>query len=99
LHSLPDLVRVVGSVAWLAGAAGLFAKGSSVVLGPGITQAEGWLWQTELDGSVAVAATRLPPGARKSGAGGISVGELAPDPDRAAQLQRRDQLQRETELS
>ena len=64
LHGLPDLVRVVGSVAWLAGAAGLFAKGSSVVLGPGVTQAEGWLWQTELDGSVAVAATRLPPGAR-----------------------------------
>jgi hypothetical protein len=99
LHGLPDLVRVVGSVAWLAGAAGLFAKGSSAVLGPGVTQAEGWLWQTELDGSVAVAATRLPPGARKSAAGGTSVGELAPDPDRAAQLQRRDQLQRETELS
>ena len=35
LHGLPDLVRVVGSVAWLAGAAGLFAKGASVVLGPG----------------------------------------------------------------
>jgi hypothetical protein len=99
LHGLPDLVRVVGSVAWLAGAAGLFAKGASTVLGPGVTQAEGWLWQTELDGSVAVAATRLPPGARKSAVGGASVGELAPDPDRAAQLQRRDQLQRESELS
>ena len=99
LHGLPDLVRVVGSLAWLAGAASLFAKGSSVVLGPGVTQAEGWLWQTELDGSVAVAATRLPPGATKSAAGGASVGELAPDPDRTAQLQRRDELQRETELS
>lgn len=98
LHGLPDLVRVAGSVAWLAGAAGLFARGWSVVLGPGVTQAEGWLWQTELDGSVAVAATRLPPGARKSPAGGASVGELAPDPDRAAQLQRRDELQRETEI-
>ena len=50
--------------------------------------------QTELDGSVAEAATRLPPGARKWGAAGISVGELAPDPDRTAPLQRRDQLQR-----
>ena len=38
-------------------------------------------------------------GARKSGAGGVSVGELTPDPDRTAQLERRDQLQRETELS
>jgi hypothetical protein len=70
-----------------------------VVLGPGVSQAEGWLWQTEPDGSVAVAATRLPPGARKPAAGGASVGELAHDPDRAAQLQRRDELQRETELS
>lgn len=32
--SLPDLVRVVGSVAWLAGAAGLFAKGPRWCWGP-----------------------------------------------------------------
>jgi hypothetical protein len=74
LHGLPDLVRVVGSIAWLAGAAGLFAKGSSAVLGPRVTQAEGWLWQTELDGSVAVAATRLPPGAKEIGCRGCRGG-------------------------
>ena len=36
LHGLPDLVRVVGSVAWLAGAAGLFAKGSWRCWDPGL---------------------------------------------------------------
>ena len=79
-----------------AGAAGLFAKGSSVVLGPGITQAEGWLWQTELDGSVALAATCLPPGAKKSAARGASMGRLVPDLDQVS-LKRRDQLRREAE--
>jgi hypothetical protein len=96
LHSLPDLVRVVGSIAWLAGAAAVFARGAAVVLGQGITHAEGWLWQTELDGSVAMAATCLPPGARKSLARGASVGRLVPDPDQVS-LQRRDQLRREAE--
>jgi len=96
LHGLPDLVRVVGSIAWLAGAAGLLAKGATAVLGQGLTRAEGWLWQTELDGSVALAATCLPPGARKSAAGGASMGRLVPDVNQAAQ-KRRDQLRSEAE--
>src|SRR3984957_11684479 len=96
LHGLPDLVRVVGSIAWLAGAAGLLAKGATAVLGQGLTRAEGWLWQTELDGSVALAATCLPPGARKSAAGGASMGRLVPDVNQAA-LKRRDQLRSEAE--
>jgi hypothetical protein len=96
LHSLPDLVRVVGSIAWLAGAAGLLAKGATAVLGQGLTRAEGWLWQTELDGSVALAATCLPPGARKSAAGGASMGRLVPDVNQAS-LKRRDQLRSEAE--
>jgi hypothetical protein len=65
LRDVPALVRVVGSIAWLVGAAGLFAKGTGTVLGQGLTRAEGWLWQTELDGSVALAATCLPPGCEK----------------------------------
>jgi hypothetical protein len=96
LHGLPDLVRVVGSIAWLAGAAGLLAKGATAVLGQGLTRAEGWLWQTELDGSVALAATCLPPGARKSAAGGASMGRLVPDVNQAS-LKRRDQLRSEAE--
>jgi hypothetical protein len=97
LHGIPDLVRVAGSIAWLAGAAGLFLRGATAAFGQGLTHAEGWLWQTELDGSVAVAATCLPPGAKKSPAGGASVGELAPDPNRTAELQNRDQLRRHAE--
>lgn len=92
LSAIPDLIRVAGGIAWLAGAAGLFTRGGAAVLGQRFTQAEGWLWQSELDGSVAAAATYLPPGARKSGAGGVSVGELAPDPDRAADFRRHDRL-------
>ena len=99
LHTIPDLVRVVGSIAWLAGAAGLFSKAASVVLGQGVLRSEGWLWQIELDGSVAGAATCLPPGAKKSPAGGSSVGALSPDPNRAAGFQRRDQLRRHAEES
>jgi hypothetical protein len=86
----------VGSIAWLVGAAGLFAKGTGTVLGQGLTRAEGWLWQTELDGSVALAATCLPPGAKKSRPGGASMGRLVPDANRTT-LQRRDQLRREAE--
>ena len=96
LHGLPDLVRVVGSIAWLAGAAAVFAKGATAVLGQGLTHAEGWLWQTELDGSVALAATCLPPGARKSAVGGASMGRLFPDLNQAS-LKRRDQLRREAD--
>ena len=96
LHGVPDLVRVVGSIAWLAGAASLFSRGAGAVLGQGLSHAEGWLWQTELDGSVALAATCLPPGVKKSPVGGSSVGRLIPDPNRAAQ-QRRDQLRREAD--
>jgi hypothetical protein len=99
LHTIPDLVRVAGGIAWLAGAAGLFSKAASVVLGQGITRTEGWLWQIELDGSVAAAATCLPPGAKKSPVGGTSVGELTPDPNRAAEFRHRDQLRQHAEES
>ena len=70
-----------------------------MVLGQGVIRSEGWLWQIELDGSVAAAATYLPPGAKKSPPGGWSVGALTPDPNRAAEFQRRDQLRRHAEES
>ena len=90
---------MAGSLAWLAGAAGLLARVASVALGQGLTRTQGWLWQIELDGSVAAAATYLPPGAKKSPADSLSLGELAPDPNRAAEFRRRDQLRRQAEGS
>ena len=97
LHNIPPLVRLAGDVAWLAGAAGIWLRGAGTLLGPGVTRAEGWLWQTELDGSVAVAATRLPAGVKRSPVSGRSMGELSPEPDRSAEFQRRDDMRRAAE--
>jgi len=97
LHGIPPLLRLAGTIAWLAGAAGLSLKGAGALLGPGLTGAEGWLWQTELDGSVAVAATYLPRGARPHLARGGAIGRLVPDPDRAGELQHRDRLRQQAE--
>jgi hypothetical protein len=97
LHNIPSPVRVAGAIAWLAGAAGIAFKGTEALVGPGLTKAEGWLWQSELDGSVAVAATFLPSGAKPSRVGGGSVGELSPDRDRTAEFQRRDALRKADE--
>jgi hypothetical protein len=84
LYSIPPLVRLAGEIAWLAGAIGISLKSAGTLLGPGLTSAEGWLWEAELDGSVAVAATYLPRGARPRPVGGDSVGKLAIDPVRSA---------------
>ena len=94
LHNVPPLVRLAGDVAWLAGAAAIWLRGAGTFLGSGVTRAEGWLWQTELDGSVAVAATRLPAGVKRSTVSGRSMGELSPEPDRPAEFQRRDDMRR-----
>jgi hypothetical protein len=94
LHNVPPLVRLAGDVAWLAGAAAIWLRGAGTFLGPGVTRAEGWLWQTELDGSVAVAATRLPVGVKRSPVRARSMGELSPEPDRPAEFQRRDDMRR-----
>ena len=97
LHSVPPLVRLAGEIAWLAGAVGISLRGAGALLGPGLTSAEGWLWQTELDGSVAVAATYLPHGAKPHQVTGLLMGHLAPAQDRTADLSRRDELRRAAE--
>ena len=83
---------------WVAGAPDTadWAGARSAIRVQGGSATPGWLWQTELDGSVALAATCLPPGVKKSPVGGSSVGRLIPAPDRAP-LQRRDQLRREAD--
>lgn len=84
LHNIPPSIRLIGDVAWLAGALGISLKGTGALLGTGLKDIEGWLWQIELDGSVAVAATYLPPGAKPSRVSGGSLGELSPAPKTGA---------------
>jgi hypothetical protein len=88
LHSVPLSLRVVGDVAWLAGALGIALKGTGALLGIGLKDVEGWLWRIELDGSVAIAATCLPAGAKPSRVGGGSLGELRPGPQPDAEPQQ-----------
>lgn len=80
LHNIPPSIRLIGDIAWLAGALGISLKGTGALLGIGLKDVEGWLWQIELDGSVAVAATYLPDNAKPSRVSGGSLGELSPAP-------------------
>src|SRR5260221_4428254 len=50
LHNIPPSLRLVGGIAWLAGALGISLKGIGVLLGTGLKEVEGWLWNIELDG-------------------------------------------------
>jgi hypothetical protein len=88
LHNIPPSLRLVGGIAWLAGALGISLKGTGALLGTGLKEVEGWLWKIELDGSVAMAATCLPPGAKPSRVSGGSLGELSPAPKPDAQPQQ-----------
>lgn len=78
LHNIPPSIRLVGDIAWLAGALGISLKGSGALLGIGLKDVEGWLWNLELDGAVAIAATSLPPGAQPTRVNSDSLGKLAP---------------------
>ena len=87
LHGIPPSLRLVGGIAWLAGAPGISVKGIGVLLGTGFKEVEGWLWNIELDGSIAIAATCLPPGMKPSRVSGGSLGELSPEPKTTTQPQ------------
>ena len=76
LHNIPPSVRLVADIAWLAGALGISLKGIGALLGTGLKDVEGWVWQIELDGSVAVAATCRPGGVKLSRVRSGSIGEL-----------------------
>ena len=78
LHHIPPSVRLVGEIAWLAGALGISLKGIGALLGTGLKGIEGWVWQLELDESVAAAATCLPDGVKPSRVRGGAIGELTP---------------------
>jgi hypothetical protein len=88
LYNIPPSVRLVGGIAWLAGALGITLKGTGALLGTGLKEVEGWLWNVELDGSVAVAATYLPRDAKPSQVSGSSLGQLSPEPKPGTQPQQ-----------
>jgi hypothetical protein len=78
LHNIPPSILLVGDIAWLAGALGISLKGIGALLGTGLKDVEGWIWQVELDGSVAAAAAHLPDGVKLSRVHSGSIGELTP---------------------
>jgi hypothetical protein len=88
LRNISPSVRLLGEIAWLAGALGISLKGTGALLGIGLKEVEGWLWDIELDGSVAVAATCLPHGKRPPRVRGGSLGELSPKAKPDAQPQQ-----------
>lgn len=95
LNNIPPTVRLIVNLAWLAGVLGVSLRGTGALLGIALRDVEGWLWQAELDESVATAATRLPPPATHRRATGGSVGELSIHPDRSAEQRRRDAMRAE----
>ena len=78
LRNIPPSIQLAGDIAWLAGALGISLKGIGALLGTGLKDIEGWVWQIELDGSVAMAATHLPDGVKPSRVHSGSIGELTP---------------------
>jgi hypothetical protein len=76
LHGIPPTARLIAVLAWVGATLGVGLKASGAFLGSAFKGAEGWLWQTELDESVATAATRMPPPARHHRITGASVGEM-----------------------
>ena len=80
LHSVSPTARLVTGLAWVGGTLAAAYKASGSLLGSAVKGAEGWLWQTELDESVATVATRLPaPAAHRRVTGG-EVGKMSFSP-------------------
>lgn len=76
LHSVSPTARLVTGLAWVGATLAAAFKASGALLGSAVKGAEGWLWQTELDESVATVATRLPSPARHRRITGPQVGTM-----------------------
>ena len=76
LHSVSPTARLVTGLAWVGATLAAAFKASGSLLGSAVKGAEGWLWQTELDESVATVATRMPPPARHRRVTGAEVGTM-----------------------
>jgi len=77
LEGIPPTARLLAALAWLGATLLAALKASGALLASAAKGAEGWLWQTELDESVATAATRMPPPARHHRVTGSSVGQMS----------------------
>ncbi len=76
LDSVSPTARLVAGLAWIGGTLAAAFKASGSLLGSAVKGAEGWLWQTELDESVASVATRMPPPAVHRRLTGAQVGTM-----------------------
>ena len=76
LHSVSPTARLVTALAWIGATLAAAFKASGSLLGSAVKDAEGWLWQTELDESIATAATRMPPPAQHRRLTGAQVGTM-----------------------
>lgn len=77
LTGIPPTTRLLAALAWVGATFGAALKAFGSLLGTAAKGAEGWLWQTELDESVATAATKMPPPARHRRVIGSSVGQMS----------------------
>ena len=76
LHSVSPTARLVAGLAWVGATLAAAFKASGSLLGSAVKGAEGWLWQTELDESVATVATRMPSPAQHRRVTGAQVGAM-----------------------
>src|ERR1700753_3684100 len=76
LHSVSPTARLVAGLAWIGATLAAAFKASGSLLGSAIKGAEGWLWQTELDESVATVPTRMPPPPQHRRVTGAQVGTM-----------------------
>jgi hypothetical protein len=80
---LSRTVRLAAVLAWLGATLAAGMKAVGPLIGSAVKGAEGWLWQTELDESVAAAATRMPPHEKHQRITGPAVGEMTLHPEEA----------------
>lgn len=74
---LSATAQVAASLAWVGATIAAGLKATGTFFGTAARDAQGWLWQAELDESVAIAATRIPPPATGRRRTGPAVGEMS----------------------
>jgi hypothetical protein len=80
---LSATVRLAVTLAWVGATLAAGLKAAAPLIGSAVEGAEGWLWQTELDESIATAATKMPPREKHHRVTGPAVGEMTLRPEQA----------------
>ncbi len=88
LTGIPPTARLLAALAWVGATLGAALKAAGSLLGTAAKGAEGWLWQTELDESIATVATKMPPPAQHHRITGSSVGQMSRSTGLTARLTR-----------